>query len=48
LVEIIEYPDHPWFIASQFHPELKSRLNGAHPLFRGFIGAAVTYNKLKD
>jgi len=48
LVEIIEYPDHPWFIASQFHPELKSRLNGAHPLFRGFIGAAVTYNKIKD
>ena len=48
LVEIIEYPNHPWFIASQFHPELKSRLNGAHPLFRGFIGAAVTYNKLKD
>ena len=48
LVEIIEYPGHPWFIASQFHPELKSRLNGAHPLFRGFIGAAVTYNKLKD
>jgi len=46
LVEIIEYPDHPWFIASQFHPELKSRLNSAHPLFRGFIGAAVTYNKL--
>ena len=48
LVEIIEYPGHPWFIASQFHPELKSRLNGAHPLFRGFISAAVTYNKLKD
>jgi len=47
LVEIIEYPDHPWFIASQFHPELKSRLNSAHPLFQGFIGAAVTYNKLK-
>jgi len=48
LVEIIEYSDHPWYIASQFHPELKSRLNSAHPLFRGFIGAAVTYNKLKD
>ena len=47
LAEIIEYPDHPWFIASQFHPELKSRLNSAHPLFRGFIGAAVKYNKLK-
>ena len=45
LVEIIENPDHPWFIASQFHPELKSRLNKAHPLFRGFIGAAVKYNR---
>ena len=47
LVEIIENPDHPWFIASQFHPELKSRLNKAHPLFRGFIGAAVKYNRSK-
>ena len=45
LVEIVENPDHPWFIASQFHPELKSRLNKAHPLFRGFIGAAVKYNR---
>ena len=45
LVEIIENPVHPWFIASQFHPELKSRLNKAHPLFRGFIGAAVKYNR---
>ena len=45
LVEIIENPDHPWFVASQFHPELKSRLNKAHPLFRGFIGAAVQYNR---
>ena len=47
LVEIIENPNHPWFIASQFHPELKSRLNKAHPLFRGFIGAAVKYNQSK-
>ena len=45
LVEIIENPDHPWFVASQFHPELKSRLNKAHPLFRGFIGATVQYNR---
>ena len=47
LIEIVENPVHPWFIASQFHPELKSRLNKAHPLFRGFIGAAVKYNRSK-
>jgi len=40
LVEIIELPDHPWFVGVQFHPELKSRPNKAHPLFRAFIGAA--------
>ena len=43
LVEIIELPDHPWFVAGQFHPELKSRLVRAHPLFREFIKAAVDY-----
>ncbi len=43
LVEMIELPDHPFFIASQFHPEFKSRPNRAHPLFRGFIGAALEY-----
>ena len=41
LVEIIEYPPHPWFIGCQFHPELKSRPTRAHPLFAGFIAAAV-------
>jgi CTP synthase len=41
LVEIIEYPQHPWFIGCQFHPELKSRPTRAHPLFAGFIAAAV-------
>jgi len=40
LVEMIELPGHPWFLAGQFHPELKSRPNRAHPLFREFIGAA--------
>ena len=40
LAEIIELPDHPWFVACQFHPELKSRPNRAHPLFREFIAAA--------
>jgi CTP synthase len=41
LVEIIELPDHPYFIAGQFHPELKSRPTRPHPLFRGFVGAAL-------
>ncbi|MFB0517620.1 MAG: CTP synthase [Candidatus Neomarinimicrobiota bacterium] len=45
LVEIIEIPDHPWFVAGQFHPELKSRLVRAHPLFREFIRAAVNYKR---
>ncbi|PKK82123.1 MAG: hypothetical protein CVT49_15345 [candidate division Zixibacteria bacterium HGW-Zixibacteria-1] len=43
LVEIIEVVNHPWFVASQFHPELKSRPTRAHPLFRDFIGASVAY-----
>ena len=41
LVEIVELPDHPWFIASQFHPEFKSRPTRPAPLFRGFVGAAL-------
>jgi CTP synthase len=47
LVEIIEVPDHPWFVAVQFHPELKSRPVKAHPLFRDFIAAAIKYKKQK-
>ena len=43
LVEIIELPSHPFFIASQFHPEFKSRPNRAHPLFRGLVEAALKY-----
>ena len=39
-VEIIEIPDHPWFVACQFHPEFKSRPNRPHPLFREFVRAA--------
>ncbi len=39
-VEIIELPDHPWFVATQFHPEFKSRPTRPHPLFRDFVGAA--------
>jgi CTP synthase len=40
LVELVELPEHPWFVACQFHPEFKSRPLDAHPLFRGFIAAA--------
>ena len=40
LVEVIELPDHPFFIASQFHPEFHSKPHKPHPLFRGFISAA--------
>ena len=43
LVEIIELPNHPWYVAGQFHPELKSRVSKAHPLFREFIKAAVKH-----
>ncbi len=41
LVEMIEFPEHPWFVGCQFHPELKSRPTRPHPLFTAFIGAAV-------
>ena len=41
LVEIVELRDHPWFVASQFHPEFKSRPERPHPLFDGFIGASL-------
>lgn len=40
IVEMIEIPNHPWFVACQFHPEFKSRPNKPHPLFRGFVTAA--------
>jgi CTP synthase len=46
LVEITELKDHPWFVGCQFHPEFKSRPNRAHPLFAGFVQAAVD-NKSK-
>jgi CTP synthase len=46
LPEIIEIPDHPWFIGVQFHPELKSKPFLPHPLFAGFIGAAVRQARL--
>ena len=40
-MEIVELPDHPWFVASQFHPEFKSRPTRPAPLFREFVGAAL-------
>jgi len=48
LVEMIEYPDHPWFMACQFHPELKSRIGQAHPLFRDFVQAALKYKLRRE
>ena len=44
IVEMIELPDHPWFIGTQAHPEFKSRPNKAHPLFLGFVGAAIAHS----
>lgn len=41
LVEIVEAPDHPWFVGCQFHPEFKSRPTKAHPLFKGLIKTAL-------
>ena len=43
LVEMMELPDHPWYVGCQFHPELRSRATNAHPLFREFIKAAMEY-----
>ena len=45
LVEIVDLPEHPWFVGVQFHPEFKSRPNRAHPLFRDFVRAAKEHNK---
>ena len=45
LVEIIEIPDHPWFVGCQFHPEFTSTPRDGHPLFRGFIEAALAYQQ---
>ncbi|MBU0499027.1 MAG: CTP synthase [Gammaproteobacteria bacterium] len=45
LVEMIEMPDHPWFLACQFHPEFTSTPRDGHPLFTGFVRAALAYRK---
>ncbi len=47
LVEVVELPDHPWFLGTQFHPEFKSRPNRPHPLFLDFIQAAIAYQHEK-
>lgn len=47
LVEMVELRDHPWFMACQFHPEFTSRPREGHPLFTGFIGAALDHQKNK-
>jgi CTP synthase len=48
LVEMIELGDHPWFVACQFHPELKSRATKSHPLFREFVRASLVYSQSKE
>ena len=48
LVEIVELKDHPWFVASQFHPEFRSRPDRPHPLFDGFIGSAVAISEGRE
>ena len=47
LVEMIELKDHPWFLGTQFHPELKSTVHNPHPLFVNFVKSTVTYKKNK-
>ena len=47
LVEIVELPEHPWFVASQFHPKFKSRPTRPAPLFRGFVGAALERSRAR-
>jgi CTP synthase len=47
LVEMVEITDHPWYVACQFHPELKSRPNRPHPLFLGLVEHALEYQDSK-
>ena len=47
LVEMVELESHPWFVAVQFHPEFKSKPVAPHPLFRGFVKAALEYSRPK-
>ena len=43
LVEVVEIPNHPWFVGVQFHPEYKSTVDAPHPLFVGFVKAALNH-----
>lgn len=47
LVEVVEAPNHPWFVACQFHPEFTSTPRDGHPLFSGFVNAALEYKANK-
>ena len=48
LVEIIEIPDHPWFVGVQYHPEYKSTVANPHPLFVAFVKASLIHKKKKN
>jgi CTP synthase len=48
LVEMVEIPDHPWFLASQFHPEFKSKPLDCHPIFKGFVKAALAHRRKRQ
>jgi CTP synthase len=48
LTEMIELPEHPFFVACQFHPEFKSKPNDPHPIFRGFVKAALEHHGLPE
>jgi CTP synthase len=48
LVEIIEVPDHPWFLGVQFHPEYKSTVANPHPVFVSFVNAAKKFSESKS
>ena len=48
LVEVVEIADHPWFVATQYHPEFKSKPHSPHPLFDGFIGAALAHQQRRN
>ncbi|MCH7525484.1 MAG: CTP synthase, partial [Bacteroidetes bacterium] len=48
LVEIIEIPEHPWFVGVQYHPEYKSTVSNPHPLFVAFVKAALKYSLSKN
>ncbi|MBT3197053.1 MAG: CTP synthetase, partial [Gammaproteobacteria bacterium] len=47
LVEMVELSDHPWFVACQFHPEFTSTPRDGHPLFNGFVSAALQYRQAR-